>query len=300
MIEYITKHCLFCPDDSCLVDLYPQTFKDEDVNADVFSARRVTEHFHYKMVRCSNTGLVFSREILPEEDLKKLYADSKVTFNEYADIIRKDYWRPLEKFSDIMVKGSALDIGCSNGFFLEELKDHGFKELYGCEPSTEAKDVADPSIKEHIFTGFFTDEVYKDNMFDLICCFQTLDHLNDPIGMLKTCFSKLKPGGLLYMIMHNVDGLQAKLLKEKSPIIDIEHIYLFNPKTVSLAVEKAGFETIKTFPIKNSYPLEYWLSHAIFPLHKQINGMFKLLKLDKLHVPLSVGNMGIVARKSVS
>ncbi|HXA01225.1 MAG TPA: hypothetical protein VNW99_04510, partial [Cytophagaceae bacterium] len=84
------------------MDLYPQTFKDEDINADVFSARRITEHFHYKMVKCVKTGLVFSREILPDNILEKLYAESKVTFIEYTDIIRKDYWKPLEKFSNIM------------------------------------------------------------------------------------------------------------------------------------------------------------------------------------------------------
>jgi 2-polyprenyl-3-methyl-5-hydroxy-6-metoxy-1,4-benzoquinol methylase len=295
--QYITKHCLFCEDEKCLTDLYPQTFKDEDINADVFSARRVTEHFHYKMVKCSRTGLVFSRDILPDSILEKLYADSKVTFSEYTDIIRKDYWKPLEKFSDIIRKGAALEIGCSNGFFLEELKKQGFKEVHGCEPGKEAKDIAPDSVKKNIHTGFFTNEVYKDNTFDLICCFQTLDHLSDPLGILSTCYNKLKPGGLIYIIVHNVDGLQAKIFGEKSPIIDVEHIYLFNPKTLSKAVEKAGFKTVKTFPIKNSYPMEYWISHAPLPFKKQFHSIFKILGLNKIRIPLSLGNMGIVAVK---
>jgi 2-polyprenyl-3-methyl-5-hydroxy-6-metoxy-1,4-benzoquinol methylase len=297
MIQYITKHCLFCKDEKCLTDLYPQTFKDEDINADVFSARRVTEHFHYKMVKCSNTGLVFSREILPDDILEKLYAESKVTFSEYTDIIRKDYWKPLEQFSGIMKKDTALEIGCSNGFFLEELQKQGFKEVHGCEPSTEAKNIAASSVKNNIHTGFFTNEVYKDNTFDLICCFQTLDHLSNPLDILKTCYNKLKPGGLIYIIVHNVDGLQAKIFGEKSPIIDVEHIYLFNPNTISLAVEKVGFKTVKTFAVKNSYPMEYWTSHAPLPFKKQFNSIFKTLGLNKMRMSLSLGNMGIVAVK---
>jgi SAM-dependent methyltransferase len=297
MVQYITKHCLFCEDEKCLVDLYHQSFKEEDINADVFSARRVTEHFHYKMVKCSRTGLVFSREILPDSVLKKLYADSKVTFSKYTDIIRKDYWKALEKFSEIMKKDSVLEIGCSTGFFLEELQKQGFKEVYGCEPSTEARDLASSSVKTNIHTGFFTDEVYKNNTFDLICCFQTLDHLSNPLDILNICYNKLKPGGLIYIILHNVDSLQAKIFGEKSPIIDVEHIYLFNPATISKAVEKAGFKTVKTFPVKNSYPMEYWISHAPLPFKKQFLSISKILGLNKIRTPLSLGNMGIVAVK---
>lgn len=297
MLQYITKHCLFCEDEKCLIDLYPQTFKDEDLNANVFSARRITEHFHYKMVKCSNTGLVFSREILPDSVLEKLYCESKVIFSEYTDTIRKDYWKPLEKFSNILNKGTALEIGCSTGFFLEELQKRGFKEVYGCEPSIEARNMSASSVKQNIHTGFFTNEVYKDNSFDLICCFQTLDHLSDPMGMLKTCYKKLKPGGLIYIIIHNIDGFQAKLFGEKSPIIDVEHIYLFNPKTISLAVEKAGFKTVKTFPLKNSYPMEYWTSHAPLPFKRQINSIFRILRINKMKFPLNLGNMGIVSIK---
>jgi 2-polyprenyl-3-methyl-5-hydroxy-6-metoxy-1,4-benzoquinol methylase len=190
-----------------------------------------------------------------------------------------------------------LEIGCSSGFFLEELQAQGFREVHGCEPSVEAREIAAPSVREGIHTGFFTDPVYPDGGFDLICCFQTLDHLSDPIGMLRTCFAKLKPGGALYAIVHNADGLQAKLFGEKSPIIDVEHIYLFNPKTLAMAVEKAGFRTLKTFGVANSYPLEYWAAHAPLPFKRQVLGIFRALGLAKLRIPLSLGNIGIVARK---
>jgi SAM-dependent methyltransferase len=297
MVKYIVKNCLFHQDDQCLEDLYPQTFKEEDLNEEVFSARRVTEHFHYKMVRCKKTGLVFSREILPEDILKKLYKGSKVTFSEYTNIIRKDYWKPLSKYSSILKKEAALEIGCSNGFFMEELLLQGFKEVKGCEPSTEAKEKANPSVMPYINTGFFNDDLYENGSFDLICIFQTLDHLSDPLSVLRTCLSKLKKGGLLYVIIHNVDALQAKILRDKSPIIDVEHIYLFNPQSIKLAVEKAGFKTVECFSVKNSYPIKYWVKHANIPFLKGVGSFFSLVGLDSLFIPLNVGNMGIIAQK---
>ncbi len=157
---YIKKRCLFCdtPEDcernGNLTLLYPQTFKEQDLNPDVFSARRTTEHFHYKMVRCARTGLVFSHEILPDEILLPLYSESKVTFNEFTDLIRKVYWRPMGSFGGSFVKGKALEIGCSNGFFLEELLENGYENVYGCEPSVEAKEMAHPDTKKIYIPGF--------------------------------------------------------------------------------------------------------------------------------------------------
>ena len=143
-MAYQIKHCIFCGNNEKLKELYPRNFTDKDLNPAVFSARRDTDRFHYKIVRCQNCGLIFSREVLPEEELSRLYSQSAVTFDEYTAIIRRDYLRPLKPFLDLVNKGSALEIGCSSGFFLEELLMQGFKEVHGCDPSLEAKEKAEP------------------------------------------------------------------------------------------------------------------------------------------------------------
>lgn len=297
MIRYVPKACLFCAGDDCAEELYPRNFRDQDLTAEIFSARRVTEHFHYRMVRCRRTGLVYSREILPDEVLQRLYAGSKVTFSAYADVIRRDYWRPLKARGDGMRKDSALEIGCSSGFFLEELQARGFRDVHGCEPSVEARALAHPKVREGIRTGFFTAEAYPDAAFDLICAFQTLDHLADPKAFLAACLRKLRPGGHLYLIVHHAGSLQAKVFGEKSPIIDVEHIYLFTPKTLKRAVEEAGFAEAETFPVRNSYPLRYWLTHAPLPGRRLWSLLAGLTGLDRLRIPLSAGNIGLLARK---
>jgi SAM-dependent methyltransferase len=297
-MKYISKSCLFCDDDSCNEELYQKTFSDEDLDPNLFSARRVTEHFHYKIVKCNKTGLIFSKEILPDDELEKLYADSKVTFNKYNNIIGKDYMRQLLKNERKLIKENALEIGCSNGFFLEELLNWGFKNVFGCEPSSEAKEMAPEKIKQNIYTGFFSDEIYKDNFFDLICCFQTLDHLSNPLEFLNICNKKLKKNGVLYIIVHNTKALQYKLFREKSPIIDIEHIYLFNPNNIDLLLKKTGYKNIDVFTIKNSYPLEYWLEHAPIPFKNFFIKISGLFKIDKVKFKMNFGNMGIISFKN--
>jgi 2-polyprenyl-3-methyl-5-hydroxy-6-metoxy-1,4-benzoquinol methylase len=291
--RYIKKHCLFCKDKENIIELYPQTFTDKDLTPEVFSARRTMDNLHYKIVRCKNCGLVFSQEILPPEALENLYSKSKITYGEYTDIIRKDYWQGLERFLGDTPKEKALEIGCGNGFFLEELLKHGFKEVYGCEPSTDAKNMANPTVKDNIVSGFFKEDLFAQNTFDLVCSFQTLDHLSDPEEIIKSCHGVLKPNGLAYFITHDINSLQAKTLRDRSPIIDVEHIYLFNRDTLRRLFEGKGFKVIKVFGLKNTYPLSYWLKMLRLEI---LNNIIKISGLGSFGLSLAAGNIAIIAR----
>src|SRR5437016_2659790 len=110
--NYITKECLFCnsTDPENHPVLYKKNFLDENLNAEVFSARRTTEHFHYEMLKCKKTGLIFSRHILDDNALNELYKGSVVTFNEQIEYIKKDYWKPISKYVKGWTTKKALDI----------------------------------------------------------------------------------------------------------------------------------------------------------------------------------------------
>ncbi len=297
--NYIRKECLFCDstDPAGHPVLYKKNFRDEDLNAGVFSARRTADHFHYEMVKCQKTGLIFSRQILDDDALNELYRGSVVTFGEQTEFIKRDYWEPIAKYTKKWSTKKALDIGCSNGFFLEVLKDNGYDEVFGVEPGEEPKAIARQDIRDNIHTGFYGPGLYPPDYFDLITCFQTLDHLSDPLGMIKNMYANVKPGGHVYMIMHNTRALQAKLFGEKSPIIDVEHIYLFNKENLTELCKKAGFKVVSVFDVKNGYPYSYWLRMAPLPLKKMWAGLFKILGVYNKILAINAGNMGIILEK---
>src|SRR3954471_7955719 len=95
-MDYIQKHCALCGVDERVEELYSKTFQDDDLTPAVFSARRVADHFHYKMVRCRQCGLVFSRDVLDEDYIWSLYVQSEFTFGEYTPVLKRDYWTPIE------------------------------------------------------------------------------------------------------------------------------------------------------------------------------------------------------------
>ena len=111
----------------------------------------------------------------------------------------------------------------------------------------------------------------------------------------------LGPGGTAFLVAHNVDAMSAKIMGYKSPIFDIEHLQLFNARSAGVLMRTAGFREVIIFPIRNAYPIAYWL--RLFPLPEPL----KTKLLAALNGPLAwagkrllrlpAGNLAIIATK---
>lgn len=293
--------CAICDKNQKLIELYQQTIIFEKVNTETFSARRTPDRMHYRLVKCVNCGLIFSNPILEAEKINRFYEKSFFTYEDESKYLKKTYRFYLEQAlegKDIQ-KLKLLEIGCGDGFFLEEIRDLGIKSVYGVEPSRPAVERAPKSFKKNIKINVLKKNLFKENFFDVICCFHTLDHVTNPNIFLKICFQLLKKGGVVLFIVHNTDGLSVKLFGENSAIFDIEHIYLFNPKSLSTIFQKNRFKVINLFNVKNKYPLNYWF--RMVPMPKTLKYiLLKTLEVTKIGgMPLSIkpGNIGILAKK---
>lgn len=296
----IDQTCAICGKKSSYKVLYPANFNNNHFNKKIFSARRIPDRCHYCLVKCNNCGLIFSNPILEEKEIKKLYVESKLTYYDEIENLNKTYGKYLKKVeSTVSKKNNILEIGCGNGFFLKEALKQGFKNVWGVEPSISAINKAPKNIKNNIKQDIFKKGLFKGNFFDLICFFQTLDHIIDPNGFIKNCHEVLINEGEIFCIVHDSNSLLAKLLGEKTPIFDIEHTYLYNKNTLRKIFEKNKFEIVREFNIKNEYSLKYWI--RLFPtgktIKKVLENIIKLLKLENKTIEISAGNIGIVARK---
>lgn len=298
----IALQCAICGKSQKLIELYPKNFSSKKVTAKTFSARRTPDRIHYRFVKCLNCGLIFSNPILPSNEIEQLYENSGFDYTLEASFLKKTYGYYLQELlSNFPNKSlSLLDIGCGNGFFLEEAREMGVSDVYGIEPGKPSVMTAQKWLQKRIKIGFFNNRSYKKNTFDIVCCFHTLDHIVDVNTFLQNVYTVLKPGGKALFIVHNTDGLSVKLFRKKSPIFDIEHIYLFNKKTLAQIFEKNKFTIDKTFDIKNRYPLIYWT--RMTPIPKSLkNILLRTLRMTKIsNMPLSLraGNIGIIAQKS--
>jgi len=290
--------CAICQRKTTFSVLYEKNFSLGDIEKTTFSARRLPDKIRNRIVRCNKCGLVRSNPILSEDIIASLYSESRVNYEDLVGYLRKTYGFYLQLALKKCIRTERfLDIGCGNGFMLEEAQMQGCKEVFGVEPGKEAANQASDKVRKRIKTSLFKRGLFPEDYFDCISCFHTLDHVVDPEDFLRTVFSILKPGGVCLFIVHNVDSLQAKILKSSSPIFDIEHIFLFNKLTLNQIYKQTGFKLVQIFDVKNTYPLSYWLKMSPVPLKSKL--LFLLAKFRLVDFPLTLfaGNIGVVAQK---
>ena len=292
--------CAICGKDQQPQLLYNATLTGKNISAKTFSARRNPDKVHYQLNKCKKCGLIFSSPIFPSEKIINLYTESFLSYQNKVSFVTKTY---LGLFNGL-IKGlpnepSILEIGCGDGFFLKALHEKGFNKLYGVEPSKKMVEAVPHKLRRNVKQSIFRKGLFPKNSFNIICCFHTLDHVIDPNELVKETYELLKVYGLALFVLHNTNAFSVKLFGEKSPIFDIEHIYLFNKVTITKLFKKHGFTIISIDDLRNTYPISYWVQMAGIPFGIK-SFAIKLLLLTKLsNLPFSLkgGNMYIVAQK---
>ena len=130
--QLIPTRCAVCGTTDAAREVYPANFSLEDLNPAVFSARRMPDRVHYRMVRCLKCGLLRSDPVANEETLASLYSESTLDYSDEISNLRLTYGRFLSRLLAYVSKPAALlEIGCGNGFALEEALLRGFSKVHG-------------------------------------------------------------------------------------------------------------------------------------------------------------------------
>lgn len=298
----LSVQCALCGKKQKIKEIYKENFSTNQINAQIFSARRYPDKLHYRFVKCLNCGLIFSSPVFSLKKVKNLYKESKFNYNLESRFLKKTYGEFLRQVLPLnnLDKLKILDIGCGNGFFMEEAMEMGIKNVFGIEPSIDSVKKASLEIKKNIKCDVLRPHQFRNNSFDIICFFHTLDHVFNPNVFLDTVQNLLKKNGKVICVVHDTDGLSVRLFGEKSPIFDIEHIYLFNKKNLAKIFRKNKLKPLQVLSVRNRYPIGYWLK--LMPITKNLkDNLIRFLSLTGLgNVPVSInaGNMVIVAEKT--
>jgi SAM-dependent methyltransferase len=195
----------------------------------------------------------------------------------------------------------AVDVGTGDGVFLRELLAAGFREVAGIEPSAAPVTAAAAEIRPLIRQDIFRPDLFPAGSLSLITCFQTIEHLADPLAFCRNAGRALKPGGALFLIGHNRKALSARLLGRKSPIFDIEHLQLFSPASVRRLLNASGFDRVQVRTVYNRYPIRYWARLFPFPkgIKSQIIAALQSSGVGGWTLPLAAGNLAVFAFKGL-
>lgn len=294
------SRCAICLVEGGADELYPAHLAAGDFNDGVFSARRLPDGVHCRVVRCRRCGLVRSDPAPDPDALAALYRCSRFEYATEVPNLVRTYSRYLTKLRAGRRRGPALlEVGSGNGFMLQEALRLGFRSVVGVEPSEEAIADADPAVRPFLLGDVLRPGLLEDARFDVACMFQVLDHLPDPGSALDLVRDALKPGGRLLVLNHNVRSLSARALRQRSPIIDIEHTYLYDRATLSALCRAHGLIVEKTAAAWNWCSVGY-LAHLLplpLGLKEPASRALAATRLGRASLPLPLGNLYLVARK---
>lgn len=265
-----------------------------------YASRKQPEFMCLRLVRCVICNLVYAPNPPDTSFLSAAYADAAFDSNLEAQCAAQSYAHELAPYlSRLHDRNSAVDVGAGSGPLLPWLSKIGFQTVIGVEPSRAAINAAPLSVRSMLREGMFGPELLEGVKPSLICSFMTLEHMNEPGSFTRTAYSILESGGMIALVVHNWQGLLNRTLGLRSPIIDVEHLQLFNPSSLNTLLKLAGFEDIKIITICNRYPLRYWLRLTPLPLKLKelIDTTLRKLSLSDVKLPMRVGNILAIGTK---
>ncbi len=292
--EFLARPCPVCGsrDDS---HVFAEKTLDDSTWKDLsFSSRKLPEYLVHRMVECPGCDVVYASPAPREEVLEQAYRMAPFVSAEESAFAAETYRRLLRSvLASLAGRENALDVGASDGTFLQALLDEGFKNVVGIEPAAASAAAAPASVRNRIRVEPFRRESIEGERFDLVTAFQTLEHVSDPTQVVRDAYELLEVGGAILVVVHNRRALLNRLAGRRSPIFDVEHVQLFSPRSIRELLQRAGFEDIRVAGVANRYPLRYWFKLAPLPSRPKSSLLTRLerSRIGSLPISLRPGNL---------
>jgi SAM-dependent methyltransferase len=156
--------------------------------------------FSTPIVRCTACDSAYACRTLAAEDLNRYYS----SLSKYDLLVKSSDVSALDRERAMLAGNflapvvdslsSVLDVGCSAGVLLNELRQAGVKQLGGIDPAANASaaakalfDIDVTQAQAETYDGY--------GNFDLVCLMAVLEHLLDPGRLLREVGRQLRPGG---------------------------------------------------------------------------------------------------------
>jgi SAM-dependent methyltransferase len=140
--------------------------------------------------------------------------------------------------------GAILDIGCSSGAFLSAMKGPNWK-LYGIEMEASTAEKARSASGAEVFVGDVDDAPFAQGSFDVITAFDLLEHVYHPRQFLGNVLRWLKPGGIFFTMLPNIDSWESRLFGSYWYGLELpRHLFHFSPRSLRHVLLDLGFEEV--------------------------------------------------------
>ena len=228
---------------------------------------------NYWAARCNTCGHIQVTPLPTVEEDEKYYQNNEI----YRKLIQKSamddtaLMYKMEPWADAQVKivtelvprdKSLLEMGGGYGFFVEKIRAAGYA-CTGIELSDEKCLMAKQRAGIDLINANILDESFcMAEKFDVVCLFGVLEHIADPVGLLKQVRKFLVDGGKLILTVPNVDQwLNQYSGGYYNHHFFRGHLHYFSKDTLTNVIQLAKYFNIRIFG-KQHYSVEnaiHWM-----------------------------------------
>jgi SAM-dependent methyltransferase len=234
----------------------------------------------FQVLRCRRCELVYLKQRPALSELDRIYPATyhAYQFNEaefgFIHKVRRqlEARRLLSFCQGLPPSARILDVGCGDGFHLALLRDFGQPAwtLQGIDASQRAvAAAAQAGLTVHL--GTVEQTSLPAASYDLAILIATIEHVADPVGVLKAVRALLKPGGRAVIVTDSTSTLDFRLTHKRvwGGYHFPRHWNLFNRKSLQLLAKAAGMEVVSIdsvmSPVNWVYSIRNWLVDHRYP-----------------------------------
>lgn len=222
--------------------------------------RQFVEIYGYRYSECASCGHIFMNPLLDSDAIAKLYKGGekgsvqKLIYMAGEKLFKdriKQIAVPKVSYCNSLIKGRGLwvDIGCGSGELLVAARKSGWT-VKGFEPDVDEADFAE----RHglgVVRGYITAENSRElKDAKIISLINVLEHIGDPVSLLKNAVRNLKPGAYVALEVPHHPALSSfvNLVFPASiyqrHIFPPDHLHAFTDKSARIMLDKAGVRAV--------------------------------------------------------
>lgn len=209
----------------------------------------------YDLLQCTNCKGIYFSPLPTIEHLNTFYSPSYYNFNRWHDEAKGAVY--AKRLKRLRRTGRFLDVGCATGFFINGIRQNSDWEVCGVDFGSAAIRFARDELGLEAIEGDLQDADYPGQFFDYIHINNVLEHVLDPVALLKECRRIIKPDGYLFLSVPNGHNDSRTLIDfyrlENLPARSVNgHIFFFPRETLLMLFDRMQFavEKKKTGSIK--------------------------------------------------
>jgi 2-polyprenyl-3-methyl-5-hydroxy-6-metoxy-1,4-benzoquinol methylase len=218
---------------------------------------RAPDRFHgrqqnYTLLRCPVCSLVWLRDPPLAGEMHNHYTSDYHRLISAAGETSPSRWQGrMETLTQFKRAGAILDLGCSSGSFLTSLKGESW-ERHGIEIAADCAKIAQARSGAQVFVGDVLDAPFPPGSFDVITCFDVLEHLYEPRLVMAKVREWLKPGGVFYFLVPNVDSSEARVFESYWAGLELpRHLFHYSPSSLRYLAKSVGLKELSLVTRRN-------------------------------------------------